>query len=54
MRSGNSGLERHCVRGLRRIGLHVTMSVQAFQATAMVHVLAGDVEDMRWMVGKVA
>ena len=47
-------LERHCVRGLRKIGLHATMSVLASQATALVHVLAGEMEDMRWMVRKVA
>jgi len=47
-------LERHCIRGLRKISLHATMSVLAFQATALVHVLAGEVEDMRWMVRKVA
>ena len=41
-------------RGLRKISLHATMSVLAFQATALVHVLAGEVEDMRWMVRKVA
>ena len=47
-------LERHCVRGLRQIGLHATMSVVAFQATALIHVRAGETEDMRWMVRKVA
>ena len=47
-------LERHCVRGLRKIRLHATMSVLAFQATALVHVQAGEVADMRWMVRKVA
>ena len=47
-------LERHCVRGLRQITLHAAMSALAFQATALVKVLAGDLEDMRWMVRKVA
>ena len=47
-------LERHCVRGLRQIRLHVLMSVLAFQATALVKVLAGDLEEMRWMVRRVA
>ena len=53
-------MERHrvqgydCVRGIRQISLHATMSALAFQATALVHVLAGDTEDMRWMVRKVA
>ena len=47
-------LERHCVRGLRQIRLHVLMSTLAFQATALVRVLAGEGEWMRWMVRKVA
>ena len=47
-------LERHCLRGLRQISLHATMSVLAFQATALIHVRAGETEDMRWMVRKVA
>ena len=34
--------------------LHVTMSVLAFQATAVARVLAGETEDLRWMVRKVA
>ena len=47
-------LERHCVRGLRQITLHVLMSTLAFQATALVWILAGEAEWMRWMVRKVA
>ncbi len=47
-------LERHCVRGLRQISLHATMSVLAFQETALIHIRAGETEDMRWMVRKVA
>ena len=47
-------LERHCVRGLRQIRLHVLMSTLAFQATALVRVLAGEGEWMRWMIRKVA
>ena len=47
-------LERHCVRGLRQITLHVLMSVLAFQATALAKLLAGEAEWMRWMVRKVA
>ena len=47
-------LERHCVRGLRQIALHALMSTLAFQATALVWVLAGQSEWMRWMVRKVA
>ena len=47
-------LEQHCVRGLRQITLHSLMSVLTFQATALVRVLAGQREDMRWMVRRVA
>ena len=47
-------LERHCVRGLRQVTLHAMMSVLAYQVTALVRVLAGQAEDMRWMVSRVA
>ena len=47
-------LERHCVRGLRQIRLHATMSVLAFQATSLVRLQAGEANHMRWMVRKVA
>ena len=35
-------LERHCVRGLRQISLHATMTVLAFQAAALIHVQSGE------------
>ena len=47
-------LEGHCVRGFRQISLHSTMSVLTFQATALAHALAGELEDVRWMVRRVA
>ena len=47
-------LERHCVRGLQQITLHSMMSTLSFQATALVHLLAGEEDRMRWMVKKVA
>ena len=47
-------LERHCVRGLRQITLHAFMSALAFQVTALVRILAGESEWMRWQVRKVA
>ena len=47
-------LNRHCVRGLRQVTLHALMSVLTFQATALVRVLDGEREWMRWMVRKVA
>ena len=47
-------LEWHCIRGLRQVTLHATMSVLAFQATVLVRLWAGDVGLMRWMVRKVA
>ncbi len=34
-------MERHWVLELRKISLHVTTSALAFQATALVQVLAG-------------
>ena len=46
-------LERHCVRGLRRITLHAAMSVLSFQATALAKVRTGEPEFMRWMVRQV-
>ena len=47
-------LERHCIRGLRRVTLHSLMSALAFQATALVRILMGEAEHMRWMVQQVA
>ena len=47
-------LARHCVRGLRQITLHSLMSALAFQATALMHLRAGEQDLMRWMVRKVA
>lgn len=47
-------LEAHCVRGLKSIQLHSMMSVLTFQATALVKVLQGELDGMRWMVRKVA
>ena len=47
-------LEEHCVRGLKHITLHALMSTLTYQASALVKVLAGQEEDMRWMVRRVA
>ena len=47
-------LERHCIRGLKKIGLHVAMSVLSFQATAWMRLLIGQPENLRWMVRRVA
>ena len=47
-------LNAHCVRGLRQVTLHALMSVLTFQATALVRVLGGEREWMRWMVRRVA
>ena len=47
-------LERHCIRGLRRITLHALVSALTFAATALVRILMGDREWMRWMVRQVA
>lgn len=47
-------LERHAVRGLRAVNLHVRMSILVHQARALVKLLAGDLDGMRWQVRKVA
>ena len=47
-------LEDHYERGLRRVGLHIAMSVLAFQATALVHLRVGEFEHLRWMVRRIA
>ena len=46
-------LERHYIRGLRRVELHALMSILSFSATYLVNLLAG-VARPRWMVRKVA
>ena len=47
-------LEEHCVRGLKYISLHALMSTLTYQASALVKVLAGEQDNMRWMVRRVA
>ena len=49
-------LEDHCIRGLKRISLHATMSVMTFQATALVKLQSGSRpgETIRWQVRRVA
>ena len=47
-------LERHYHRGLRNITLHVMLSTLVFQATALVKALAGELDELRWMVRRVA
>ncbi len=47
-------LERHCVRGLAQVTLHVLMSTITFQATALHRVRTGETRWMRWQVRKVA
>ena len=47
-------LEFHCVRGLRKVSLHAAMSALAFQATALARLRSGEIENLRWMVRKVA
>ena len=47
-------LERHCTRGLKMVRLHALMSTLAYQTTALVRILDGEAEWMRWMVRKVA
>ena len=47
-------LEEHHIRGLKNITLHALMSVLTFQASALVKLLAGGLDEMRWMVRQVA
>ena len=47
-------LERHFIRGLRKIALHCLMSVLAFQLTAITRLRLGQPELLRWMVRPVA
>ena len=47
-------LEAHCVRGLLMVGLHASMSVLTYQATALFRLQAGDLSSLRWQVRRVA
>ncbi len=47
-------LERHCVRGLRNITLHIYMALLAYSATVLAQLQAGQFAMMRWQVRKVA
>ena len=46
-------LERHFVRGLRRVSLHASMSTLGFIATFLVKLLTGE-GSPRWMLRRVA
>ena len=48
------GLEGHCVRGLRKISLHATLSALTYQATVLARLRAKDFDGMRQMTVKVA
>ena len=47
-------LERHYTRGRRMIVLHALMASIIYQATALGHLQAGDDQDIRWQVERVA
>jgi hypothetical protein len=47
-------LTSHYVRGLKAITLHALMSILVYQSRALVKLLAGDLDRMRWQVRKVA
>ena len=47
-------LESHCIRGLKKISLHATLSTLSLQATAVHRLLAGQVKHIRWQVREVA
>ena len=46
-------LERHCLRGLRKVSLHAAMSILGYAATCLVNLLAKEPRP-HWMVRKVA
>ena len=48
------GLEGHCVRGLRKISLHATLSLLTLQATVLPRLRVGEPDRMRQMTVKVA
>ena len=47
-------LEGHCLRGMRKISLHATLTALTFQATVLARLRAGDVERMRRMTVRVS
>ena len=47
-------LDKRYRRGLKSITLYALMSTLSYQATVLVKLQAGQFEDMRWMVRKVA
>ena len=47
-------LERHSIRGTRQVTLHALMSALTYSATVLARLQAGEANDMRWMVRKVA
>ena len=47
-------LNSHCLRGLRKVGVHALLSVLAFQATALRRLRTGQVKWLRWQVQRVA
>jgi hypothetical protein len=47
-------LNRHCVRGHKKVSLHALMSILAFQLTALTRLRLGEPELLRWMVRPVA
>ena len=47
-------LDEHCIRGLKQITLHASMSVLVYQANAIVKAQAGKWDELRWQVRKVA
>ena len=48
------GLEGHCVRGMKKIKLHATLSVLTYQATILARLRANDMDRMRRMTVPVA
>ena len=50
----NRRLGTHYVRGLRQIALHTSMSMLAFAATSLAHIMRQEQGLLRWQVRKIA
>ena len=47
-------LDQHCIRGLKQITLHASMSVLVYQANAVVKARIGRLDELRWQIRRVA
>ena len=47
-------MESHNTMGIERVMIHVALSVLTYQATVLAHLQWGEIDDMRWMVRRIA